>query len=79
MMAEVEQMALKEKFSVTLDHAVALQIRAEAGEGRVSEWLNTAALLRLQRKSIERLIQEHGVILTSELFKEVQAEWPTQD
>jgi hypothetical protein len=69
-------MAQKEKLSVSLDQSVARQIRKEAGEGQVSDWLNEAALLRLQGANLARLMAEYGVVLSSELLAEVDAEWP---
>ena len=66
----------KEKLSVTLDQDVARLIREEAGEGQVSEWLNEAALLRLQALNLARLIADSGVILSPEILAEVDAEWP---
>ena len=72
-------MAFKEKLSVSLDRGVARQIREEAGEGRVSEWLNEAALLRLQGASLARLMVARGVTLSAEMLAEVDAEWPTGD
>jgi len=73
---EVISMAQKEKLSVSLDQSVARQIRKEAGEGQVSDWLNEAALLRLQGANLARLMAEYGVVLSSELLAEVDAEWP---
>jgi hypothetical protein len=69
-------MGLKEKLSVTLDQNVARQIREEAGDGQVSDWLNEAALLRLQAVSLARLMADHGVVLSPEMLAEVDAEWP---
>jgi len=69
-------MAIREKLSISLDRSVARQIRKEAGDGRVSEWLNEAALLRLQGANLARLMVEHGVVLSAELLAEVDAEWP---
>ena len=72
-------MAVKEKISISLDRDVVRKVRDEAGEGRVSEWLNDAALLRLQATSLARLMSEHGVTLRSELLAKVEAEWPLDD
>ncbi len=72
-------MAVKEKISISLDRDVVRKVRDEAGEGRVSEWLNDAALLRLQATSLARLMSEHGVTLSSELLAKVEAEWPLDD
>lgn len=69
-------MALKEKLSISLDQDVVRKVRDEAGEGHVSEWLNDAALLRLQATSLARLMSEHGVTLSAELLEQVEAEWP---
>ena len=69
----------KEKLSVSLDRDVAQQIRAEAGDGRMSEWLNEAALLRFQGSMLARIMTEHGVKLTPEILAEVDAEWPARD
>jgi len=71
--------ASKEKLSVLVDTVVARQIRAEAGDGRISDWLNEAALLRLQGSMLARLIADRGVKLTPELLAEVDAEWPAGD
>ena len=72
-------MALKEKLSVSLDRDVVQKARDEAGEGHVSEWLNHAALLRLQATSLARLMSEPGVTLSAELLAKVEAEWPSRD
>jgi len=69
-------LALKEKLSISLDQDVVRKVRDEAGEGHVSEWLNDAALLRLQATSLARLMSEHGVTLSAELLEQVEAEWP---
>ena len=72
-------MAAKEKLSISLDQDVIQKVRAAAGEGRVSEWLNHAALLRLQAASLARLMSEHGVTLSPEMLAKVEAEWPSGD
>ncbi len=70
---------VKEKMSISLDPAVAQRVRDEAGEGHVSEWLNEAALLRLQATSLARIMAAHGVTLSRELLAEVESEWPSVD
>jgi riboflavin biosynthesis pyrimidine reductase len=72
-------MAVREKLSISLDRDVVKQVRKEAGEGHVSEWLNAAALLRLQATGLARLMVEHGVTLSADLLAEVEAEWPHRD
>jgi len=69
----------KEKLSVSLDSGVAAKIREAAGDGHVSEWLNDAALLRLQGTFLAELMAESGVVLSPELLAEVDAEWPYRD
>ena len=72
-------MTAKEKLSISLDQDVVQKIRDAAGEGHVSEWLNHAALLRLQSASLARLMSEHGVTLSTEMLAKVEAEWPSDD
>ena len=72
-------MAVREKLSISLDRDVVKQIRKVAGEGHVSEWLNTAALLRLQAGGLARLMADSGVTLSAELLASVEAEWPHRD
>jgi hypothetical protein len=67
----------KKKISISLNRDIAEQIRDEAGDGGVSEWIQKAALLRLQAASLARLMAEHGVTLSPEMLAEVDAEWPT--
>jgi hypothetical protein len=69
--------AAKRKISISLNRDIAEKIREEAGNGRVSEWMQKAALLRLQARSLARLMAEHGVTLSPEMLAEVDAEWPT--
>lgn len=69
----------KQKVSITLDSHLVDLIRAQAGEGRVSDWLNGAALLKLQATMIEELIAESGAALPPELLARVEAEWPKHD
>jgi hypothetical protein len=71
--------ASREKLSVSLDRDVARRIRAAAGHGGISEWLNDAAMLRLQGDMLSRLSVDHGVTLTAELLAEVDAQWPAVD
>ncbi len=47
------RLARNRKLSIPLDHDLAKRIRKLAGEG--SEWLNDAALLRLQAEMINAL------------------------
>jgi hypothetical protein len=70
--------AVKEKLSISLDQDVVEKVRDAAGEGHVSEWLNHAALLRLQAVSLAQLMAEHGVTLSGELLAQVEAEWPSR-
>jgi hypothetical protein len=67
---------IKEKLSITLDRDLARRIRKLAGEGRVSEWLNDAALLRLQSEMIDTLIRKHHVDVNPELMAKIEAQWP---
>ena len=69
----------KQKVSVTLDSHLVDLIRAQAGEGRVSDWLNGAALLKLQATMIDEIIAERGVALPPELLARVEEEWPKHD
>lgn len=69
----------KQKVSITLDSHLVKLIRAQAGEGRVSDWLNGAALLKLQATMIDELIAERGVDLPPELLARVEAAWPKHD
>jgi hypothetical protein len=66
----------KEKLSISLDRDLARRIRKIAGAGRVSEWLNDAALLRLQAIMIDALIQDHRIDVTPEFMAEIEAQWP---
>lgn len=68
-------MAIKEKFSVSLDRDVLASIRKIAGAGRVSEWLNEAALLRLQEGIVAELEREHGPV-PPEITAEIETAWP---
>lgn len=71
-------MAIKEKLSISLDQDVVQKVREAAGEGHVSEWLNHAALLRLQATSLAHLMAEHGVTLSRDMLAQVEAEWPSR-
>jgi hypothetical protein len=66
----------KEKISITLDRDLARRIRKLAGQGRVSEWLNDAALLRLQAEMIDALIRKHKVDVSPALMAEIESQWP---
>jgi len=70
--------ALKEKLSISLDRDVLASVRKIAGEGRVSEWLNDAALLRLQGIVLDTLAADHGP-LSPDVLVEVEASWPKAD
>ena len=72
-------MGVKEKLSVSLDRDVVRKVREVAGDGQVSEWLNHAALLRLQATMLADLMRESGVTLSAELLAQVKAEWPNDD
>jgi hypothetical protein len=72
-------LAAKEKLSISFAPDVVARVREEAGEGHVSEWLEVAALLRLQATSLARLMESHGVKLSQKLLAEVEAEWPRSD
>lgn len=63
------------KLSVSLDQDLVKRIRAEAGQGRVSEWLNDAALLRLQGAMLDGLDAQFGPI-SARVSVEVRDEWP---
>lgn len=69
-------MAQKEKLSITLNEQVARQVRERAGEGHVSEWMNDAALLRLQSERLDEHMRALGVTLSLEDLAEVYKEWP---
>jgi hypothetical protein len=47
-----------------------------AGDGHVSEWLNDAALLRLQAIMIDRVIKKHHIDVSPEAMAEIESEWP---
>ncbi len=67
----------KKKISISLNRDIAEKIREEAGDRGVSEWIQKAALLRLQAGSLAWLMAEYGVTLSPEMLAEVDAEWPT--
>ncbi len=70
--------AVKEKLSVSLDRDLVQKIREVAGDGNVSEWLNDAAVLRLQANILADLTSEYGPV-SAEILAEVEAEWPKPD
>jgi hypothetical protein len=69
-------MGLKENVSLSLDADVVSEVKAEAGADSLSEWMNDAALLRLQAVRLDRFIAQEGVVISSQLLAEVDAEWP---
>ncbi|MEA2664857.1 MAG: hypothetical protein QOI11_1801 [Candidatus Eremiobacteraeota bacterium] len=69
-------MGLKENVSLSLDADVVSEAKAEAGAGSLSEWMNDAALLRLQAVRLDRFIAQRGIAISPQLLAEVDAEWP---
>jgi hypothetical protein len=69
-------MGHKENVSLSLDADVVSEVKAEAGTDSLSEWMNDAALLRLQALRLDRFIAQEGIVIPAQLLAEVDAEWP---
>jgi hypothetical protein len=68
-------MSAKQRFLVSLDRDVFASVRKIAGARRVSEWLNEAAILRLQGLVAEDLEREYAPV-PPQVEAEVERAWP---